>query len=469
MSRATWLALVCLLPAHAHASPRSDPTIGRTVFTGATTWHATSLELNPAGLGLGIRNEIYLAALAAVDQYSVDRSGASTAHESSSMISPGGTIAGVWHTGKDGEVTLAGSLDTAPAERFLEDKDSLRYHILGGYHRTFAGTIGTSVRISNSFYFGLSLSAQKSYLVLRYARDTALEAGRDPARGVDSDCSGAPCGIENPAASETYSVDVNTDLFSASDVIAANVGFVVGLAKDMWLGVAYHAPPGLAIQNELIGTMQVQRAPRDGGGTVTGASSVLLSQPARVDAELRARLPRELDLHVGFRWEDLSRLTTYDVRGFGSTFSSSGLPERMPRTRGFQDSFAVWGGVEQVESGQLSLVGARIGVESSAVPDQKTTPWTIAPLSVLLDGGIQLRPAPQIVLQLTYGLQYFPSVHVGSSAFDPNARLQCFDSGFDYSTAACQAVREGYAIPSATGDYSRIEHAVRFGFRYELP
>src|SRR4051812_26982155 len=156
MSRMAWLALVCLMAAHAHASPRSDPTVGRTVFTGATTPNATSLELNPAGLGLGIRNEVYLAALAALDQYSIDRQG--TDHVSDVMVSPGGILAGIWHTGNDGKITLSAALNSAPAERFIEDQDALRYHVLGGYHRTTAGTIGASIKFSGKFYFGISLS-----------------------------------------------------------------------------------------------------------------------------------------------------------------------------------------------------------------------------------------------------------------------------------------------------------------------
>lgn len=468
MSRAPCLALLCLLyAAHAHASPRTDPTMGRTVFTGATTPHETSIELNPSALGLGIRNEIYVSAVGALNQYSIDRAGSE--HVDSLLFSPGGQAAAIWHTGENGKITLAAHLHTAPAERFIESEDALRYHILGGYHRTYAGGIGASIRFGSNFYFGLSLSAQTSYLKFRYARDTALEAGRDPTRGVASDCGGSPCGIENPEATERYEVDVNTPLFSASNVIAANVGIVYVLARNIWLGIGYHAPPGLAIQNQLNGTMEIRRAPRDGGGVVSGGSTVYLQQPASLDLEIRARLPQELDVHVGARWEDLSRMRTYDVRGYGSTFAGAGIPEWMPRTRGFQDTLAMWAGVDQVDAGELVRFGGRVGFETAAVPEDRTSPWTIAPTSLTLDGGVQFRIGPQIVVQGTYGLQYFPTVNAQQSDFDPQARLDCYDSGFDYSTAACDSVRHGFAIPTAAGEYSRIEHAFRLSVRYELP
>lgn len=468
MSRAPCLALLCLLfAAHAHASPRTDPTLGRAVFTGATTWNATSIELNPSALGLGIRDEVYVSTFGALNQYSIDRAG--TDHVGATLFSPGGQLAYIWHTGADGKITLAAHLRTSPAERFIESEEALRYYILGGYHRTYAGGIGASVRFSSKFYFGLSLSAQTSYLRLRYARDTALEAGRDPTRGIDSDCGGSPCGIGNPDAAERYEVDVNTSLFSASNVVAANLGFVFQIAHDIWIGVAYHAPPGLAIQNQLTGTMSIQQAPRDGGGLVTGGATVYLQQPASVDAELRARLPQDFDLHVGFRWEDLSRMRDYDVRGYGSAFPSANIPEVMPRQRAFQDTFAFWTGVDQVDAGQFVRFGGRIGFETAAVPDERTTPWTIAPTSLTLDGGVQFRIAPQLVVQGTYGLQYFPTVKEGQSDFNPQSQLDCYDSGYDYATTACGFVRHGFGLPSAVGDYSRIEHAFRLSVRYELP
>lgn len=73
------------------------------------------------------------------------------------------------------------------------------------------------------------------------------------------------------------------------------------------------------------------------------------------------------------------------------------------------------------------------------------------------------------MIQLSYGIALSPNTSVGRSAFDPRYRLDCVDSDYDYSTRACQATRNGYALPTAAGDYQRIDHALRLGFRYELP
>lgn len=483
MSRATCLAMLCALHAIAHASPRSDSTQGRAAFTGAATPSATSIELNPAALGLGPDvNEVYLAATSVLEHLSIRRrtldidTGAlgDGADVSANLISPGGMLAYIWHSGAGGRVTLGVALHSSPAERFIANQEALRYHTLGGSHRTYAASIGSSFRLSGRVHVGVSLSLRPSVLKLRYARDTALEAGRDPDRGIASDCGGSPCGVENPAAAERYDVDVRSD-WIALDNVVATIGIVVQLAREVWLGVGYHTPPGLSIENELTGTMVVQRAPRDGGETIDGAATVYLSQPASFDVELRARVSPGLELHVGSRLEDLSRLAAYDVRGYGSAFPAAQIPEWQVRPRGFHDGlrrFAIagWVGLDQVERDFPLVLSGRLGFETSAVPDERTSPITIAPLSATLDAGLQYRitrdVTPQVVLQASYGLQYFPEVSVTDSAFDPRDRLACYDAGFDYSTPACASVRNGYAIPTAAGDYSRIQQAARIALRF---
>ncbi len=480
MSRATCLAMVCCLHAVAVASPRTDPTQGRAVFTGAASSNPTSLEINPAALGLRDVDELYFATTAVLNHLSIDRytldldTGAlgNGPDVSANLISPGGAVTYIWHPGR---ITLGVAFHSSPAERFVENEDALRYHTLGGSYRTLAGTVGTSFRVSSSFYVGVSLGIHTSFLHLRFARDTALAAGRDPARGVASDCNGAPCGVENPAAEEDYNVDVRTN-YAALENVVATIGIAVQLGQDTWLGIGYHAPPGLAIQNELSGTMSVVRAPRDGGDTVTGAATVYLSEPASIDAELRTLLMPSLALTVGSRLEDLSRLQAYDVRGYGSKFPRAGIPEWQLRPRGFRDvlepfpfSLAAWAGIEQVEPSESPVIfGGRIGFETSSIPADRTSPLTIAPTSFTLDAGLQYRFAPTAALQISYGAQIFPRVDVTDSAYDPRAQLACEDSGFDYSTDACAAVRNGYAIPTAAGAYSRIEQSLRVALRVAL-
>lgn len=478
MSRAA-LVIACCLCGDALASPRSDPTSGRSVFTGATVAAATSIDLDPAAIGTGVTDYAYVAATAVLDQYGVRLDALNIANGAiapgqtihDDEASPGGMLAYVWHIPGD-RITLAPELRSAPAETFIANRDAFAYHTLGGGQRTYRLGVGVSVRIIDQLYFGLSLNSDATHLHLHYARDSALENGRGP-NGIDSDCGGAPCGVQNPLAQEHYDVNVATSLLSTRNLVL-NLGVMIELSPDVWLGVSYHAPPGLEVQTELTGTMDVRQAPRDGGDLLHGASSVFISQPASADAELRARLPAKLDLHIGARWEDLSRSQAYDVRGFGSTFFAAHIPEWQLRVRGFHDPLALWAGVEQIELDQNQdwlLFGGRVGIETSSLRDQETTPLTISPFSYTLDVGAQIRlkrVLRKAVFQVAYGLQYFPAVTVTDSSFDPRTRIDCIASDYDYASAACTSVRNGYGIPTADGRYDRIEHALRLSLTYEI-
>jgi hypothetical protein len=435
----------------AHASPRTDPTMGRSVFTGATHEHPTSISLNPAALGRGTRPEVFAALTSVLDMYTIDRATADSV--SGTEVGVGGILAVVLHPGDRYAVSF--ELRAPPPELFPRDHDELRYFTLGNRQRDLLASIASTIRVTNRLYFGATLTHHNTFLRLRYARDTAGERGETD--------------FERPDAAEVYNVGVNSPYVSTSN-LKVTLGFLVRIYRELWLGVGYHTPPGFNIQSELEGNVYVDRAPRDGGGRLPGDAVVDVSYPASVDAELGMKLPGDLLLHVGGRWEDLSRMQAYDVRVIGSQLPAAGIPEWQLRTRGMHDSFAVWGGVEQEDRGELEpfRFGGRIGFETSSVTPDRTTPLTLAPASLTLDLGASYRFGSWIA-QLSYGLQYFRPVSVEDSDFDPRFHADCAASGNDYSTRACQGVRDGYAIASGAGDYARMLHSVQLGFRYELP
>jgi hypothetical protein len=459
------------------ASPRTDPTAGRAVFTGAATPHATSIGLDPAALGLGSVNQLYVAVTGALDQLSIQLDGVDPATGASTGLGPrvrdaelgaGATIALVYHIA--GDFTLGFEAHSAPPESFPTGQRALQYQVLGGGERDLAATAGASYKVANELFVGASLSHQNTLLKLDYVRDSALEGATGPS-AICNDI--AACGFGNADAAETWHVDVRSPTLSTSN-LRVNIGAVVQILRDVWLGVAYHTPPESGVQTELAGHVVIDRAPRDVRADpdhlaqIRGQSVVEVQFPASVDAELRARLPLELDLHVGGRWEDLSRLSAYDVRAYGSTLPRFGVPEWTERPRGLHDAFAGWAGAEQIDHGQTLRFGGRAGFETASVTAERTSPLTISPASLTLDVGAQLRIAHGLIAQLSYGLQYFPTVTVTDSAFDPRDRVICSAKNFDYDAPECAAVRNGYAISTAAGTYDRLQHAVRFALRYEL-
>jgi hypothetical protein len=377
----------------------------------------------------------------------------------------GGTVGAIYHL--PAHLTVGAELRALPPTVFPQDRPSLRYFSLGGYQREYTLQAGAAAQFG-SLYVGVSVGLQKTYLRLRYARDTALAAGAGPG-GVNSACNGAPCGAGNPAAAETYDIKVHSP--SVVGATTANLGLAYELMHGVFLAVSYHLPLGDQVQTELDGDATIIRAPRDGGGTVTAASTVYYTPPSGADAELRAELPDALELHVGLRWQDLSRMASYDVRILGPQIPGSGIPEWTERPLGYHDPVALWAGVEQLEQLRYAgawRIGARLGVESGAVTPTRTQPIAIAPTSFTADVGAEVRLSSNVVLQATYGLQYFPTVHAVPSAYNPRDQLTCDASDHDYSTPACTAVRFGYATPTAAGDYDRLEHALRLSLRVEF-
>jgi hypothetical protein len=481
--RMRWaIAIACATAATrvASASPDSDPTLGRAVFSGAATSGPAALALNPAALGLGTATgELAFAASAVLDTYSI---GLSSIDLATGALTPGAAVhdtelgagaGGTFIYRPDPRVALAIEVRRTLPEMYPGPQDALRYHTLGGRQYSYVGSAGVSVRVVGGWIVGAGVTYDSTYLHFSYARDTALENGHGP-NGVDSSCGGAPCGLGNPLAAERYDVSVGPRTLVSTDQFVLTVGSVFQLAPATWLGIAYHSPPGLSLQSELSGSMTVTRAPRDGGGIVQGGATVYVSLPAIVDAELRSRLVQNLELHVGGRWVNLSREHYYDVRGYGALFAQANIPEWTERALQYSDPISVWAGVEQVETSTEHFsdrlrFGGRIGFETHSVINDRTSPMAIAPFSLTFDAGAQLRPSrgSGVLFELTYGLQYFVPVHVTQSAFDPRQRIACIESGFDYSTTACAATRLGYAIDTAAGDYQRVEHALRAAVRIQ--
>jgi hypothetical protein len=466
-------ALAIAAPATAAGSPLDDPTTGRAVFTGAATPHATSILLNPTALALGPTGVyFYVGGTLTLDQIAVDRKQIDLAtgelRDGENIralgFGPGGTF-GAWKLFAGRTLAVGGLVvSPAPSVPFVEGEPGLGYHSLGGVHRTTElATLAAAYRVIRRIYVGGAVSLTRTRVRLSFLRDTALEAGSDAVRGVASDCGGAMCGVENPAAAERYDVDVFPTSLVAAENLTVRVSGLVEVYPEWWLGATYRfASTGVSLE----GSATVTGAPRDGGVVRRGDALVFFDLPSAIDAELRGRISERFDLHVGGRYEDLSRFHSYDLRLLG--FPAE-IPDWIERPRGFHDSVRMWAGVEQRDTGvdQPFLWGARIGFASPEVTTARLSPTTIRRWGLTGDVGGQLRLGGAVV-QLGYGIDFRPTVAVDDSEYNPIDRLDCIESGFDYSTTACQRVRDGYAIPTAAGSYRRLTHAFRLGLRYDF-
>lgn len=463
--------------APAHASPRTDPTAGRAVFTGAASVHPTSLLVNPSMLGVEAAVGVYVLYIGGtlvVDHDLINRDTSAPDFTGSAELSEARTTAGgdlsiSWHPTE--RISVGVGVRVAPSETFLGSEDVLSYHSMGGQQKELSATVAGALRVSSIFYVGAGLSLQQYRLNLRFARDTALLGG---SAGLAADCGGAPCGMGNPEAAEIYDVNVEPPNIFSNQNLALTLGMVLKLGAATYIGVAYHTPPGFAVQTSLVGDVRVIRAPRDvaadgGPEVVSGEAAVDVSYPANVEVGVRTPLPRDLMLIAGVRWEDTSRLSGYDVRPHGARLTNAGIPEWIRKARGLNDSVASWVGVEQTDTGASWRFGGRLGYELGSTSDARVSPSGNSTQSLTLDLGAQwrLQSAPWS-LQASYGLAYFLPVSVEDSAFSAQSTVSCVDSNYNYASRACAAVRNGYGIESANGDYDKWQHAFRFGARYEF-
>jgi hypothetical protein len=456
----------------ADGSPGEDDLIDGAVFAGATSPHPGNVTGNPAALlRLTPGVHLFVHGSLRVDDVEIDRQrvapdGSTSAgpRVSDSMLSGGG-VGGFALAQANRLVAL--SFGWRPDEDTIA-RDAAAYQSKGDRGRRIDWlTIAGGFRLTGRLYFGLSGTLAGRRQRLGFARDSALEAGSDPTRGIASDCGGAPCGFENPLAREEWQVDVEPRTILSTDNLVYTVGVLIEARKDLWIGIASERPWQLG-PLPMEGRVQVTSAPRDGGVVRTGLAEVAVRLPVVWRLGVRGRIRPGWDAIGELRLRRLSRVGGYDLHTLGGDLHLSDLPEWYPRPRGLTDAYAAWAGLEQLDDGRVARFGAWLGADSGAADARtlsSTSPWGAEVAGSL---GLQLRLRTRWVLQLGGQLRYQLPTSTGASAFDPRARVECADSGYDRDLPACAIVRDGFGLPTAAGDYRRWSALASLGLRIEV-
>ena len=443
------------------ASPRSDPTVGVAVFTGAATAHPTGISINPATVGLGNGTTAYLGATIALDQIGANTPATNVDQGGDLNVlsaSPGLDVSINSHVGEN--LAIGFRAATGPAETFFAPRNNaMRFASLGGRQREYQFTLAGSYRIGQRTYIGVSGALGHTDLRLKFSRDTALD-------DASSMCGATLCGIGNPLAAQDFDLRLNSKILESS---VFSLGVVVKITPTMFIGAAYHPPPGFGIVSIFAGELRVKQPSLSGGEVINGSAELSTSLPASIDAEFRSAINPQWETHIGGRWQDLSRLAAFDIRPYGTAFANTDVPQWVQRPRGFDDAVALWAGVEEIDRGAPLRFGGRIGVESSSIAPARTTVTTIAGASLTAQLGMQWRVAPGWSIAAHYGFNYFLSrtVTADASAYQPTDALTCMANDYDYTLAACERTRQGYAQFAAEGTYTRMQHTLRVGFRYD--
>jgi hypothetical protein len=470
------VATAAAAPLPAAASPGDAPWDGA-VFAGPTSPHGSNVAANPAAMLLATPAiHYFVGGIAVLEQLGIDRRvvDASGTYSDGPQVSASTFGAG----GHAGVATVtarrafAALVSLPPPDETIAGRDALQYHTRGSRSRAFEGTVSGALRITSRIWFGLGATYVFRNRVLRFSRDTALEAGRDPARGVTSDCGGMPCGLENPLATEVWTVDPDADSPALSDISISNVrahlSAMFTVPGGTLIGLTYQRPWNLGrIGRD--GTVTVIGAPRDGGVVRTGEVTVYTHHPEVIRLGSRSRVHEHLDLVGEVRWKRLSNVGADDIRPYGGDLAAGGVPEIYVRARGMRETVALEAGLEEVDDGQPLRWGGRLGFDTGVVGVEHLSaraPWS---RHVTAGGGLQLRLAARWVMQLGYNVAWQLPATVEPGAYDPIDVLDCVDSGHDIDLPACGTVRGGYGAPSAAGEYRRWTHTGRLSLRLEVP
>lgn len=459
------LAVTLATARPAAATPLLDPHVGGPVFTGPTSPHVSAIYWNPAAAGLMSGFHVLLQTGVRLDQIGVDRA---TISSSDGEPAGGGDRSFAPVDGLPATGTGFLGLSFAFGERFTLslahyipysdsylDDDATAYHARGGY--LFAAVTGLSlaVRASKRLYFGFGFNLLNPEFDLRFDYDAGLAT-----------CGAPPCNVEDPANVRRLRI---RSLDSAEQEILGTLdnpgifysfGLLVNLFQT-WIGVSYQSIP-LSDGDHL--SRAASATVTGPAGEVSGSARLDFRLPGMLAIGVRRQLRGGWEVLGSFRWIDYSGHDELDLRLIGDDLRNAGLPEWMPRFRGFQDVFAIDAGAELTPSNRVRL-GGKLRFETSAVSEEAVTVFQLDAPKGGLTLGAELRLANTVALTVGYALDLYLPRGVTDSAFKPSSQIACTQSGYDLDT--CEDARRGRALPTAAGDYSRVSHQISVGLSYD--
>ncbi len=456
----------------AHGGPLDDPHVGGIGFAGPTTGDLTSIYWNPGAVGLIEGTQVVVTGTGQFGTTSVKRpsmpSATGTSHQSPATWPPGpGTFMAIG-AAIGNRFTLALATFTPFVQRLsyapTDGDPPTRYHLVQADLRNVALVTALAFRIGSELRIGVAPGFMFSTGRLVFDEDTALDGG---SAGLQADCGGAPCGVENPAAAARYDVGSGLALLDSSlaFTLAGGIHYRRG---PIAVGVAYASHPIGGVEIEARRSRVKSPARLDAAGPVCPAGR----ESGCVYGHLAYDLP---DIYtVGVTWQatqqmaltGIVRYLTYsrheDVSmrlvGPPNAFATRGLTERMVLHRGFRD--VIEARVRAVRDlAWRTRLSATLRAQSSAVPASRLNAAAVDGPTLEPSLAAEVRLGTSVRLTAGYAFAFTFPVDSGDSVFDPGAATACADAGGDLDLPACRARRAGSARPGAAGEYGMIRHA----------
>jgi long-subunit fatty acid transport protein len=199
--------------------------------------------------------------------------------------------------------------------------------------------------------------------------------------------------------------------------------------------------------------------PTSGAPIARGFARIRFQLPTVIHAALRWHVGEKLDAETTFRYADFSGHDELELRLSSAEFRAIGLPQRIVRYRGYQDTYALEVRGIYLRSDQLRL-GAGARAETAAVPREAVTPDSIDGTNLKALALAEWRPVPSLVLTAGYAATFMLPVTVDDSAFSPATAVACNAALRSLDEPACTDSFAGRGAPSAAGRYTRLAHTV---------
>jgi long-subunit fatty acid transport protein len=491
------LAILGTLTARdARAAPLDDPFVGGMSFTGPTSASVSAIYWNPAALGLVRGTQLMFAGTVRVSSTTVNRAsinqmtgapggsfapGSATANDVMQPvqwpIGPGAFLGVSSDLGGDrftiGFATYMPYVEQTKFPISAAGNEPTRYQALEVDLRNLALVPALSIRFLGELRLGIAPGFLFSTGHLAFAEDTALDQGTP---GLMSNCNGAPCGAENPAAAGRVDISSGNGLGDAKFSVTVGGG-IYYRRGNLELGVAYSSRPigGSVSGAEVLGEQTTATVPpRLGGGPVTcptGSTTrcvfgdVSYRLPDVWIAGATWRLGPGLEITGMARWIWFHLQDRIDVRLTGPTLEASGIPEHIVLYRGFKDVWDLRGRVSYWWRERVR-VGAQVRLETSAVDPSAVNAAAVDGLKVEPMLLAEVRLSRRLWLDGGYGIALMQEITASSSAFDPKAAKTCADANNDLD--ACVARNAGQARPTAAGTYTRFAQDLGLALRVKF-
>ena len=426
--------------------------------------HPAAIFYNPAALGplRGVRLWWDAGARLQLGTIRRDAGESAQAGQSTTIVNPSvdGFVGVTWDAFTDRVTFGIGVMSPFNELNRFPTGGATRYQAIWQRGATLEEVFAVGLRIASWVHIGVAANFGQSWIDYRFARDVAPAGGSAAIDQPSALCGGAPCGLENPLATQ----DVRVRGFGWG--IGFSVGVLLRPVERVWLAVSYishifdpYRGIDLPLGTERGGAVRgAPGAPDPGcGGACVGRAQVNVLVPDILYFAVRVEATPRLEFEGFARWVHYGSRHVLDLYLQGGALDRIGavdpqgaVPTQLRLDRRWRDAWA-FGASLRVRLGPKLRLAPSIAYESSASDTAVLSAANLEADKLDLALALEWRPREHLTIGAHVGGTGYLVGH-GGDAFDPRAEATCADAR--YALGACGKSLAGDALPAAAGRYT---------------